>query len=44
MDREQIKADFEFLKEDERVLGVLVFGSRVRGRELVIGRRTVLAA
>ncbi len=32
MDKEQIRTDFEFLKKDGRVLGVLIFGSRVEGR------------
>lgn len=28
---EKIEEDFEFLKEDERILAVLIFGSRVGG-------------
>ncbi|KXB03495.1 hypothetical protein AKJ48_03830 [candidate division MSBL1 archaeon SCGC-AAA261O19] len=32
MDKEQVKKDFEFLKDDERVLSVLVFGSQITGR------------
>ncbi|MFB6099659.1 MAG: nucleotidyltransferase domain-containing protein [Candidatus Nanohalobium sp.] len=31
MDREQIEEDFEFLKEVDEVLAVLVFGSQVKG-------------
>lgn len=33
MDRKQMKKDFEFLREDERVLGVLVFGSQIAERD-----------
>ncbi|MDY6789009.1 MAG: nucleotidyltransferase domain-containing protein [Candidatus Nanohaloarchaea archaeon] len=31
MDKEQLKQDFLFLKEDSRVLAVLLFGSHVKG-------------
>ncbi|MFB6265482.1 MAG: nucleotidyltransferase domain-containing protein [Candidatus Nanohaloarchaea archaeon] len=32
MDREQVREDFQFLEEDDRVLAVLVFGSQVAGK------------
>ena len=33
MDKEKIAKDFEFLRQDEDVLAVLVFGSTVEGKE-----------
>ncbi len=33
MDKGKIESDFEFLKSDDEVLAILVFGSSVKGRE-----------